>query len=175
MLAQLDGLCQSVVVSVLHLRRLPRMSCHNKKLSYVTLSRTLCMYVPVQGTTPTYVCIHLYSPDGQIFLSRPNNIFASIFTTEDTSQMSVWSCVYFPVVYFMHCFCYCGKSVVSAVSSADHLDQLEWQKKYVVLDKDDRKLYFFNDTEVGVIYRFKLQECYLLVAYHLAAQVKLFF
>lgn len=31
----------------------------------------------------------------------------------------------------------------------DHLDQLEWEKKYVVLDKDDRKLYFFNDTEVS--------------------------
>ena len=32
---------------------------------------------------------------------------------------------------------------------ADSPDQLEWHKRYCVLAKDDRKLFFYNDTEVS--------------------------
>ena len=39
---------------------------------------------------------------------------------------------------------YCATSP----SPADSLDEVEWQKRYVVLAKDERRLYFFNDTEV---------------------------
>ena len=41
-----------------------------------------------------------------------------------------------------------GCLVFQLISPSDHLDQLDWQKRYCVLDKDERKLYFFNDTEV---------------------------
>ena len=37
---------------------------------------------------------------------------------------------------------------VASPSPADSLDEVEWQKRYVVLAKDERRLYFFNDTEV---------------------------
>ena len=37
---------------------------------------------------------------------------------------------------------------VTSPSPADSLDEVEWQKRYVVLAKDERRLYFFNDTEV---------------------------
>ena len=30
----------------------------------------------------------------------------------------------------------------------ESLDQLEWSKRYCILDKDERRLSFFNDTEV---------------------------
>lgn len=32
---------------------------------------------------------------------------------------------------------------------SESLDQLEWNKRYCILDKDERKLSFFNDTEVS--------------------------
>ena len=32
---------------------------------------------------------------------------------------------------------------------SDCLDQLEWHRRYCVLAKDERRLYFFNDTEVS--------------------------
>jgi len=38
---------------------------------------------------------------------------------------------------------------LSPLAPPDSLDQLEWQRRYVVLAKDERKLYFFNDTEVS--------------------------
>ena len=37
---------------------------------------------------------------------------------------------------------------VISTSPADSLDEVEWQKRYVILAKDERRLYFFNDTEV---------------------------
>ena len=30
----------------------------------------------------------------------------------------------------------------------DCVDQLEWHRRYCVLEKDERTLYFYNDTEV---------------------------
>ena len=38
-------------------------------------------------------------------------------------------------------------------AKADSPDQLEWHKRYCVLAKDDRKLFFYNDTEVRFISR----------------------
>jgi len=43
----------------------------------------------------------------------------------------------------------CPNNAISPLAPPDSLDQLEWQRRYVVLAKDERKLYFFNDTEVS--------------------------
>ncbi len=34
------------------------------------------------------------------------------------------------------------------VHPTESLEQIEWQRRYCVLVKEERKLYFFNDTEV---------------------------
>ena len=52
-------------------------------------------------------------------------------------------CVCTTVVYNIACF------PAAAAVAADCLDQLEWQKSYCMLAKEDRKLFFFNDTEVS--------------------------